>query len=400
MSESSESQADFATLLEESFRVEPIAKGDILPGTILAIDDQGILVDVGLKRDGIVPRTDVENLDDCDFEVGSQVTVMVVRPEDSNGNLIVSLDQAQAFEDWGAAQRQMEKGDPLEGEVVACNRGGLIVPYGRLRGFVPASHVVDMPRGLTDEDREEFLRTFIGRRLTLKIIEVNPRRRRLVFSEREAGRQTRESTKAELMESLKEGDVISGVVSGLRDFGAFVDLGGADGLIHISELSWRRIRHPSEIVQVGDEVEVAVLRLDHEGMRIGLSLKRLRPNPWASADQTHHVGQVVEGIVSRVVSFGAFVELECGIEALLHISQIGDPSPEDPGEILTVGQRVTAQVISLEPHRQRMGLSLKMLDEEIETHSEAVSLLSDDGWPDALQPDAGPVDETGLTEGR
>jgi small subunit ribosomal protein S1 len=197
----------------------------------------------------------------------------------------------------------------------------------------------------------------------VKVIEVNRRRRRLVLSQREAQRERRDASKDALLENLKEGEVRRGRVSGLRDFGAFVDLGGADGLIHISELAWHRVKHPRELLNVGDEIDVYVLRLDQEGRRIGLSLKRLQPNPWSQVDELYHVGQVVEGVISRVTQFGAFVSLDPGIEALLHASQISDPAPEDPTLLLREGQVIAARIISIEPNRQRLGLSIRDLAE-------------------------------------
>jgi len=246
--------------------------------------------------------------------------------------------------------------------VADANRGGLIVPFGELRGFIPASHVVDLARGLNEDERKDNLSSMVGQKISVKIIEVNRRRRRLVLSQREAQREIRDARKDNLLESLQEGEVRRGVVSGLRDFGAFVDLGGADGLIHISELAWHRVKHPRELLQVGQEVEVYVLRLDHEGRRIGLSLKRLQPNPWTQVDDMYHVGQIVEGTVSRVTQFGAFVSMEPGIEALLHASQISDPPPADPTQILHEGQVIQARVISIESHRQRLGLSIRDVD--------------------------------------
>ncbi len=377
-SPSEDPQIDFASLLEEACeKLEQVERGDLLTGTILACDEHGIIVDVGLKRDGVVPRSDLEGLENlADYHVGKKVTVMVVCPEDRDGNLIVSIQQARASKDWDAAREQMERGELYIGEVVDANKGGLIVPYGELRGFVPASHVLNVPRGLDDEDRAAYLRRMIGQRIPFKIIEVNPYRRRLVLSQREAVRESREQAKERLLENLQEGDIVTGTVSSLRDFGAFVDLGGADGLIHLSELSWHRIRHPSEVVKVGMQVRAYVLQLDREGKRIGLSLKRLQPNPWVEIEQSHHVGQVVEGIVSRVVSFGAFVELPNGIEALLHASEIDDPPPTHIEEVLRPGDRIMARIISLEPHRQRMGLSLKRLKEASE--GEAVERSGDE----------------------
>jgi small subunit ribosomal protein S1 len=198
----------------------------------------------------------------------------------------------------------------------------------------------------------------------VKVIEVNRKRRRLVFSQRDAQRGRREARKELLLDELKEGEVRQGVVSGLRDFGAFVDLGGADGLIHISELAWHRVKHPREVLNVGDQVEVYVLRLDAEGKRIGLSLKRMQKNPWSAAEEMYHVGQLVDGTVSRVAQFGAFISLDPGIEALLHASQIAEPAPADPSVMLYEGQKLLLRVISIEPDRQRLGLSLKDVSDE------------------------------------
>jgi small subunit ribosomal protein S1 len=240
----------------------------------------------------------------------------------------------------------------------------LIVPFGELRGFVPASHVTDLPRSIAEDDRKSHMDTLLGKKISVKVIEVNRKRRRLVFSQRDAQRGRREARKEILLDELKEGEVRKGVVSGLRDFGAFVDLGGADGLIHISELAWHRVKHPQEVLKVGDEIDVYILRLDTEGKRIGLSLKRLQKNPWARAEEMYHVGQLVEGRVSRVAQFGAFVSLEPGIEALLHASQVSEPPPADPTLILQEGERLLLRVISIEPDRQRLGLSLKEVTQE------------------------------------
>lgn len=356
---------DFATLLEASFDIEQPERGDILTGTVLAMDNQGLIVDVGLKRDAVVPRSDLERLgNDFHCAVGDEIPVMVIRPEDNEGNLVVSVAQARQIEDWTKAEEALANETLFEGIITEANRGGLIVPFGNLRGFVPASHVMDLPRGLDEGERKNHMADLIGRKIPVKVIEVNRKRRRLVLSQREAQSGRRAQRKEALLEELKEGEVRRGIVSGLRDFGAFVDLGGADGLIHISELAWHRVRHPRELLSVGDEVEVFVLRLDAEGKRIGLSLKRLQPNPWALVDEMYHVGQLVEGEVSRVTQFGAFVSLEPGIEALLHTSQMADPAPADPAELVREGDKLLMRVISIESHRQRLGLSLKEVSEE------------------------------------
>jgi len=370
-------EMDFLTMLEESLSVEQPTRGDIAIGTILAIDSMGMLVDLGMKRDGIVPRSDLERLGEMNYKVGDEIPVMIVRTEDEEGNMIVSATKAKQNEDWLRAEEMMANEEIYTGVVADANRGGLIVPFGELRGFVPASHVVDLARGLNEDERKDNLSSLVGQTISVKIIEVNRRRRRLVLSQREAQREMRDARKDNLLETLQEGEVRRGVVSGLRDFGAFVDLGGADGLIHISELAWHRVKHPRELLNVGDEVEVYVLRLDHEGRRIGLSLKRLQPNPWTQVDDLYHVGQVVEGTISRVTQFGAFVSLEPGIEALLHASQISDPPPADPTLLLHEGQVIQARVISIESHRQRLGLTIRDMDngdllDSAETGAEAV----------------------------
>jgi small subunit ribosomal protein S1 len=355
---------DFVAMLEESLSFEQPERGDLLTGTVLAIDNQGMIVDVGMKRDGVVPRNDLERMEGITYHVGDEVPVMVVHPEDQDGNLILSVSQARQTEDWTKAEELMASGDIWEGVVTDANRGGLIVPFGNLRGFVPASHVMDLPRGLNENDRKGHMSSLVGKEIAVKVIEVNRKRRRLVLSQRDAQRGRRDMRKESLLEELQEGEVRKGVVSGLRDFGAFVDLGGADGLIHISELAWHRVKHPRELLAVGDEIDVFILRLDRDGKRIGLSLKRLQPNPWAMVDEMYHVGQLIEGEVSRVAQFGAFVSLDPGIEALLHTSQMADPAPEDPTGLLNEGQMLLMRIISIESHRQRLGLSLKDVTED------------------------------------
>ncbi len=355
---------DFVAMLEQSFNFEQPERGDLITGTVLAIDNQGMIVDVGMKRDGVVPRNDLERMEGIAYHVGDEIPVMVVNPEDQDGNLVLSVSQARQTEDWTKAEELMASGEIWEGVVTDANRGGLIVPFGNLRGFVPASHVMDLPRGLNENDRKGHMSGLVGKKIAVKVIEVNRKRRRLVLSQRDAQRGRRDMRKESLLEELQEGEVRRGVVSGLRDFGAFVDLGGADGLIHISELAWHRVKHPRELLAVGEEIDVFILRLDRDGKRIGLSLKRLQPNPWAMVDEMYHVGQLIEGEVSRVAQFGAFVSLEPGIEALLHTSQMADPAPEDPTGLLAEGQKLLMRIISIESHRQRLGLSLKDVTEE------------------------------------
>lgn len=357
---------DFGALLAASFAEEDMERGDTVTGTILASDTQGLIVGVKSYRDGFVTRRDIERMgaQPSDFTVGDDVDVTIVRMEDDEGNMVLSVSQARQSEDWKRAEALLEADEAWEGEVADANRGGLIIQFGNLRGFVPASHVADLPRGLNEEERQQHLNRFVRKSIIVKVIEVNRRRRRLVFSQREAAREHRDARKETLLAELKEGEVRKGVVSGLRDFGAFVDLGGADGLIHISELAWHRVKHPSELVKAGDEVEVYILRLDSEGKRIGLSLKRLQENPWEAVERMYHVGQLIEGRVSRTAQFGAFVSLDPGIEALLHVSQIAPSAPSDATTVINDGDVLLMRVISVEAESQRLGLSLKEVTPE------------------------------------
>lgn len=353
-------ELDFAALLEESLAESQIERGDIISGTVLSIDNQGLIVDVGWKQDGLVTRGDIERMgmSVADFEIDAAIDVAVVKLNDNDGNLILSAAQARQNEDWKRAETMLENEEIWNGEITDINRGGVIVSFGHLRGFVPASHVVDLPRGLNEEDRLTHLRNLVGNQIGVKVIEVNRKRRRLVFSQMEAEQESRAARKEALLSELAEGTTRSGVVSGICDFGAFVDLGGADGLVHISELAWRRVRHPSQVLSVGDKIEVFVLNLDAQGKRIGLSLKRLQPNPWTLVDDIYHIGQLVEGTISRLESFGAFISLDPGIEALLHVSQMSANPDENPLRHLYEGQKLLMRVISMEADRQRLGLSL------------------------------------------
>jgi small subunit ribosomal protein S1 len=386
-----EGELDFAALLAASFEDEAIERGDIVTGVVLAADNQGLIVGIdGLKRDGIVQRRDLDRMgvEVSRFPVGGEIDVMILRMEDDEGNLQLSVSQAQQTEDWKKAEELMTTEGVWEGIVADANKGGLIVPFGNLRGFVPASHVLDLPRGLNEDDRKLRMVRLVGQPVSLKVIEVNRKRRRLVFSQRDASRGNREMRKEVLLDQLHEGETRKGVVSGLRDFGAFVDLGGADGLIHISELAWHRVNHPKEVLKVGDEVDVYILRLDSEGKRIGLSLKRLQENPWAQVERIYHVGQLVEGTISRVAQFGAFVSLDPGIEALLHTSQMSEPPPTDPTLVVHEGQRLTMRVISIEPDKQRLGLSLKDVTQTEAPRAEVLDAVETEEAVEAVEEEA------------
>lgn len=338
---------DLEALLANADEVAAPRRGDLLKGCILAIDAEGLIVDLGKKRDGVVPRSDLQGLpaEEAELHPGDEILVMVVEPEDRDGNLLVSLSQARASGDWLRAHRMLETGEVLEAAPAECNRGGLIVPFGRLRAFVPASHLTDLPRGLDEQGRLDYLRTLVGRRMPFKVIEVDPQRRRLVLSERKAIRQWRQDQKARVIETLQEGQVLQGTVTSLREFGVFVDIGGADGLIHISELAWERVEDAGQMLQVGQPVQAMVIRLDRASSRIGLSLKRLQPMPWRLAAEALHPGQEVAGTVVRMEDCGALVRLDCGLEALLAAPQSMNPE-----------QRVQARVLKVDAEHEMIEL--------------------------------------------
>jgi small subunit ribosomal protein S1 len=337
-------------------------RGQVRVGVILSIQEQEIIVDVGAKRDGIVPSSDLQRLDPealAELEVGQEVPVYILRTEDQDGNLLVSLNMARQEKAWLRAKELSESGEVIEDRVIGYNKGGLVIPVGEIRGFVPASQVPGFPHGLSQEDRIQRLSDMVGKKLQVKVIEINRRKRRLILSATAAQRLWRKQQRERLLAELREGEVRKGVVSSLCAFGAFVDLGGADGLVHLSELSWRRVRHPREVLKVGDEIEVYVLRLDQEKNRIGLSLKRLQPEPWALVEDKYELGQLVEGVVTNVVDFGAFAEIEDGVEGLIHVSELAEGQISHPRDVVKKGDLLLLRIIRIDTRRKRLGLSLK-----------------------------------------
>ncbi|MGB5932877.1 MAG: S1 RNA-binding domain-containing protein [Anaerolineae bacterium] len=366
--------------LSEEFDYRRPKRGDILDAEVVRIDKDAIIVDVGAKSEGVIPSKDLQMLDEevrASIEVGDRVSVYVLRPGSPDEDLIVSVNMARALEDWQEAERHLEEEKTYEGTVTGHNKGGLIVPFGQIRGFVPASQLVNLGGRPSPESRMEQLAQMEGEKLQLKVIEVDRNRRRLIFSQRAAMRRLREEQKEKLLEELQEGDIRTGKVSNLCDFGAFVDLGGADGLIHISELSWQRVKHPREVLNAGDEVEVYVLRVDRERKRIGLSLRRLQPDPWTLAGEKFYVGQIVKGTITNVVNFGVFARIDEGIEGLIHISELSDEPFDDPRKIVHEGDLLPLKILSIDTARQRIALSLKQAPtlEELEGREALVEMV-------------------------
>lgn len=354
------SEQSFAELLDASFDYAPPRRGEIRQAVILQIEPNEIIVELGAKKDGIVTAQDLERLDDefrRSLHVGQEVPVYVLNPRDTDGNLVVSINMGLQQYDWDKARELLEADEVVEVTVTGHNRGGVLVRWNMLEGFIPSSHLVAVSAGLQGNERREALNALVGEKLGVKVIEVDQARRRLIFSQREAQREWRAQQKARLLSELHEGDVVTGTVTGLRDFGAFVNLGGADGLIHVSELAWHRVDHPRDVLKIGQEIQVFVLSLDRNTNRIALSRKRLLPDPWDDALDRYHEGMQVAGTVTNVVDFGAFIALDDGLEGLLHLSEMGDGTLKEPYSYVKKGDRLQLRISRLEPDQRRVGFT-------------------------------------------
>lgn len=340
----------------------------------MKIENSGILVSIGTKREGIIPPQDLRQMGDDatdGLKVGQPVQVYVQDPENRDGDLVLSLSMVQVARDWEEAGRLHEEGGIVQGQVIGYNKGGLLIQFNRIRGFVPASQVAQLHGRTAAEERQQALQRMVSQSIPLKVIEVDRDRNRLVLSERSATQEWRKAQKQRLLTELQPGDILSGRVNQLTNFGAFIDLGGADGLAHISELSWQRVNHPREVLSPGQEVKVMVVEIDAERERIGLSIRRLQTNPWETIDQRYALGQMVSGPVTNVAPFGAFVQIEEAVEGLIHASELDSDPQTQPRDLLQPGQVITAKIISLDKQRQRMGLSLKRMSGDATDEGEA-----------------------------
>ena len=333
--------------------------GDIVEGTVVKVDHDEVLLDIGYKTEGVIPSRELSIKHDVDpdevVEVGDQIDALVLTKEDKEGRLILSKKRAQYERAWGAIEELQAKEEPVTGTVIEVVKGGLILDIG-LRGFLPAS--------LVEMRRVRDLEPYIGQELEAKIIELDKQRNNVVLSRRAFLEQTQSEVRSEFLHQLQKGQVRKGVVSSIVNFGAFVDLGGVDGLVHVSELSWKHIDHPSEVVTVGDEVTVEVLDVDLDRERVSLSLKATQEDPWRVFARTHAVGQIVPGKVTKLVPFGAFVRVEEGIEGLVHISELAQRHVEVPDQVVNVGEDVMVKVIDIDLERRRISLSVKQADED------------------------------------
>jgi small subunit ribosomal protein S1 len=354
-----------SALLDSDYGLSMPTRGEIREGVIARLTPSEILVDVGAKSEGVITGRELDNLDETTrrgLKVGQPLLVYVIDPEDRNGNIVLSLTRAREEQDWREAETLLQSQDVYSGTVAGFNKGGLIVKLGNVRGFVPASQLGPSRRRRSEGDTpEQKWARMVGEPMQVKVIEVDRGRNRLILSERAAAKESREAQKDRLLAEIKAGDVRRGHVISLAEFGAFVDIGGADGLVHLSELSWKHVTHPNEVLKVGQEVEVVVLNVDHDRKRIGLSLKRREDDPWTVIQRKYQIGQLIKGTITKLAKFGAFarVEGEDEIEGLIHVSELADGHVEHPREVVNEGQVLTLRVLKIDAEKRRIGLSLK-----------------------------------------
>lgn len=374
----------FAKLLDD-FGAERPRRGQLMEGRILQIEDDTILIDVGSKRDAVVPRKEIDKLDSeqqKNLKIGDQLPIYVLRTPVGDEQLLVSIDRGLELEDWNRAKSYLSNDEVLELTVTGQNRGGVTVEFGQIRGFVPNTHIPGLDRRVKPEKLESLKREKIGTNLFLKVIEVNRKRRRLVLSGRAAEKEKRKQR----LQELQRGQVIQGHVVHIVEYGAFVDLGGVDGLIHISELEWHRVNHPSEVVSKGDEIEVMVKGVEIDRERISLSRKELLPSPWDTVHKKYQVGDLVEGEVTNILHFGAFVMLPEGIEGLIHESEMGIVGPGYPQDVVASGDHVQVKIMDIDLNRKRMSLRLmKVLHDDQVTRKKEHHDDTEDDEPGAIK---------------
>ncbi len=359
-------------LAEQNADIKSFKHGDVVEGTVVRIDKDEILVDIGAKSEGVVSNRELfgRHAESApQLAIGDVVLVYVLQPESPEGHVVLSLRRAGLERKWRAMQEQFEAGVIIDAPVIDHNKGGLIVDCG-IRGFVPISQIVDFPRRPQNEQPRdaaqeiaEKLQPYIGRKLRLKILEVNRKANRLILSEKVALYEERREKRDELFSSLQVGQKVTGNVRSIAPFGIFIDLGGIDGLVHKSELSWNKVNNPEAGYKVGDEVEAEVIDINHERGRISLSIRRLQPDPWESTVADFKVGDVIDGTVTKLVNFGAFVRVREGLEGLIHISELSHQRVAHPGDVVHEGQVLKLKIISLDSERHRLGLSLKQAEE-------------------------------------
>ena len=332
-------------------------EGDVVKGKVVRIDKDEVLVDIGYKSEGVIPSTELsirKSVDPADeVELSEEIDALVLTKEDAEGRLVLSKKRARFEKAWRRIEAAAESGEPVEGSVIEVVKGGLILDLG-VRGFLPAS--------LVDIRRVHNLDEFLGQTLECKVIELNRSRNNVVLSRRAVLEEERKEVREQILGRLEPGQVVEGKISNIVDFGAFVDLDGIDGLIHISELSWSHVNHPSEVVSIGDTVRIKVLDIDRDRQRISLGLKQTQEDPWQRVISTHRPGDVLEGTVTKVVAFGAFVEILPGVEGLVHISELADHHVESPTEVVEPNSTLNVKILEIDEERRRLSLSIKRVE--------------------------------------
>ena len=365
--EDPKSSPGMAELLDAMEPMKSLSRGDFVDGIVMRIDEDGILVSTSQKQECVIPLWEMRSLGQealRELNVGDHLLAMVVKLESDDSPAILSLDKAKGELGWRNLEKSFEEGQSAEGTIIGFNRGGAIVDVDGVQGFVPMSQLVSVNRELEGEEQEEEGQSneAVGQVLNLKILELDRKRNRAILSERSAMQEWKEVQKERLVQELKEGDVVKGRVTGISTFGAFIDLGGADGLVHISELSWDTVNSPADVVKIGDELEVYVLKVDKDQKKISLSLRRTQPTPWDTIHQRYREGQIVEGTVTKLANFGAFARVENGIEGLVHISELADRMIQHPRDVIREGEVVNLKILKIESDRRRLGLSLKQAE--------------------------------------
>jgi small subunit ribosomal protein S1 len=340
--------------------ISPFEEGDVVSGKVVRIDADEVLVDIGYKSEGVIPANELsirKSVDPGDeVELGEEVDALVLTKEDQDGRLILSKKRARFEKAWRRIEAAAESGEPVEGTVIEVVKGGLIIDLG-VRGFLPAS--------LVDIRRVPHLDEYLGQKIECKVIELNRSRNNVVLSRRAVLEEERKEVRQQILDRLQPDLVVEGQISNIVDFGAFVDLDGIDGLIHISELSWSHVNHPSEILSIGDTVKVKVLDIDRDRQRISLGLKQTQEDPWQRVVDTYSVGDELEGKVTKVVTFGAFVEILDGVEGLVHISELAPHHVENPREIIEPGDQIRVRILEIDNERRRLSLSIKRVEGQV-----------------------------------
>jgi small subunit ribosomal protein S1 len=340
--------------------ITPFEEGDVVTGKVVRIDNDEVLVDIGYKSEGVIPSNELsirKSVDPAEeVEMGEEVDALVLTKEDQDGRLVLSKKRARFEKAWRRIEAAAESGEPVTGQVIEVVKGGLIIDLG-VRGFLPAS--------LVDIRRVPHLDEYLGQSIECRVIELNRSRNNVVLSRRAVLEEERKEVRQQILERLQPGMVVEGNISNIVDFGAFVDLDGIDGLIHISELSWSHVNHPSEILSIGDTVQVKVLDIDRDRQRISLGLKQTQEDPWQRVVDTYNVGDELEGKVTKVVTFGAFVEILDGVEGLVHISELAGHHVENPREVIEPGDTVRVKVLEIDSERRRLSLSIKRVEGQV-----------------------------------